>query len=161
VPQSLVLGSRVLVNPVNPADPSGALAKVVFAALTATPTNSVKKEVAMTKFTRSAMLAIFISGSVLASGYGVASPASSDPRSSPSVAVRSLGGNVPTTFSNYVSETPWWNKAVNPQQTSAPAALAWTLSGDILFDSGSATLSARHSASCLASSQSRSNTAMQ
>jgi outer membrane protein OmpA-like peptidoglycan-associated protein len=49
---------------------------------------------------------------------------------------------MPAIFSNSVPEAPWWDKVRHAATPSGPTSLTWTLSGDILFDSGSANLSA-------------------
>jgi hypothetical protein len=55
-----------------------------------------------------------------------------------------IGGAGSDTFANAVPEQPWWqvppSAAVEPPAPK-PIHLRWSLSGDILFDSASATLS--------------------
>src|ERR1035438_1117682 len=47
----------------------------------------------------------------------------------------------PPAFTNSVPETPWWQVAPAPAPSVPPGPVTdqWTLSGDVLFDSGSAT----------------------
>lgn len=94
----------------------------------------------MVKFTRPLMVALIVSVAVLA-GCGT-TPTSASPRTPAPPAGRGRPADMATTFNNSVPEAPWWDKAAPPSKWSAAARLSWTLSGDILFDSGSATLSA-------------------
>lgn len=95
----------------------------------------------MTKFTRLLAVAAVMIVGVLLVGCGTERPASSAPTTAPPLTSESPVGDVSTTFSNSVPEAPWWDKVNTSPESRAPAALTWTLSGDILFDSGSATLS--------------------
>lgn len=92
----------------------------------------------MTNFSRPAVVALAVTVGALLGACVSAVPASS---ASNTRTGESLVANVPTSFSDSVPETPWWDKIARPKEPLAPTALTWTLSGDILFDSGSATLS--------------------
>jgi outer membrane protein OmpA-like peptidoglycan-associated protein len=80
---------------------------------------------------------------------GVAGCSSSHPaRSSqspritaPAVSGTALIGDTGSSFTNSVPETPWWQAMPPAPQPPRPVNLAWNLSSDVLFDSGSATLS--------------------
>jgi OOP family OmpA-OmpF porin len=61
------------------------------------------------------------------------------PTTSPSYGT--LIGDTGASFTNSVPETPWWQMQAPPPPSHMPVHLAWNLSGDVLFDSGSATLS--------------------
>ncbi len=94
----------------------------------------------MIKFAQVLVGALTTSIGVLA-GCGTAPASSAPTTSAPPAASTGLTGNIATTFTNAVPETPWWDKVAAPPTSAVPATLTWTLSGDILFDSGSATLS--------------------
>jgi len=94
----------------------------------------------MTIFARSAVFALAVSIGTLLAACGAARPASSASTTVNEASV-SLVANLPSVFSNSVPERPWWDKVASYPKPAGPTALTWTLSGDILFDSGSATLS--------------------
>lgn len=88
-----------------------------------------------------AILAMPLTVGVLLGACSSAHPAA---ESASAIRAETKGGivaNMPTIFSNSVPETPWWDKVEHTVTPPAPTTLSWTLSGDILFDSGSATLS--------------------
>ncbi len=57
-------------------------------------------------------------------------------------APQSSAGVTDTLFTNSVPEAPWWQAAPPARgDPTQPVSLQWNLSGDVLFDTGSATLS--------------------
>jgi outer membrane protein OmpA-like peptidoglycan-associated protein len=92
----------------------------------------------------SLICAIVVTLSCLVAGCGSGGLAGAPTTSttSPTAGLASFSGSDASTFTNSVPETPWWWRTAPPQaKSSDPVKLSWTLSGDVLFDTGSATLS--------------------
>lgn len=86
---------------------------------------------------------LFIVLAVSVSACGSTRSSSVFPISTP-ITTSSYGtliGDTGVSFTNSVPETPWWQVQAPSPPSHTPVRLAWNLSGDVLFDSGSATLS--------------------
>jgi len=95
----------------------------------------------MTRVSRPAVLALTLTVGVLLGACSATQPAAGSASTIRADANGGIVANTPTIFSNSVPEIPWWDKVEHTVTPPAPTTLSWTLSGDILFDSGSATLS--------------------